>query len=420
MGRRNEATNLIELHFMRDSEYIVDLMGAPGTLIPTEIPCIHLESSGNFLLGPETIEQTVKDLCLALDKVSSQFERKTDVLEGSYENSLLSGHLGLQIEETSNLGSRPEDVDAKFDNDRIERCENELGKFCPSPSRRQDSLKPKEVISPSQRMKVNDVSKYVVTAAKNPEFAQKLHAVLLESGASPPPDLFSELSPSLDLIEQDRRKGNYMEREGISGTDLPVSGWTLNFQPLVSHASVAEYSNDTDNGKRNQHVGGESTYNIDKGIFGMSMSTSFVKANEWLVENDVQLDGSFPHDFWSKFTGPGFDTLDVSTATCMKQVNVSSVPYEAEPNIFGSSDARYSQENAGRHSNPYKHGDIPSEDCQECAKNSTVKLLQDDPHGLSASDNIKRSIILDAVAEWEIPWEDLQIGERIGLGMSNN
>ncbi|CAD5194278.1 unnamed protein product [Musa acuminata subsp. malaccensis] len=413
-GTDEGAVNFIKVDY--DSEYIVDLMGAPGTLIPTENPCIHLENSGNFLLGPETIKQTVKDLCLALDKVSSQFERKTDVLEGSYDNSLLSGHLGLQLEETSNLGSRPEDVDAKFDNDQIERCENELGKFCPSLSRRQDSLKPEEVISPSQRMKVNDVSKYVVTAAKNPEFAQKLHAVLLESGASPPPDLFYDLSPSLDLIGQDHRKGNYKEREGRSGTDLPVTGWTLNFQPLVSHASVAEHSNDTDNGKRNQHVGGESTYNIDNGIFGMSMSTSLVKANEWLVENDDQVDGSSPHDFWSKFTGPVLDAADVSTATCMKQVNVSSVPYEAESNVLGSSDAQYSQENAGRHSNPYKHADIPSEDCQECAKNSTVKLLQDDPHGLSASDNIKRSIILDAVAEWEIPWEDLQIGERIGIG----
>jgi len=45
-----------------------------------------------------------------------------------------------------------------------------------------------------KKIKVKNVSKYVISAAKNPEFAQKLHAVLLESGASPPPDLFSDMN----------------------------------------------------------------------------------------------------------------------------------------------------------------------------------------------------------------------------------
>ena len=54
-----------------------------------------------------------------------------------------------------------------------------------------------EEASLAQEKKVQDVSKYVISAAKDPEFAQKLHAVLLESGASPPADLFVDMSPSI-------------------------------------------------------------------------------------------------------------------------------------------------------------------------------------------------------------------------------
>ncbi|KAK9148980.1 hypothetical protein Scep_007737 [Stephania cephalantha] len=48
-----------------------------------------------------------------------------------------------------------------------------------------------------------DVSKYVINAAQNPEFAQKLcMLVLLQSGASPPPDLFSDLASDHHSGEQ--------------------------------------------------------------------------------------------------------------------------------------------------------------------------------------------------------------------------
>jgi hypothetical protein len=46
-----------------------------------------------------------------------------------------------------------------------------------------------------RRKKVKDVSEYMISAAKeNPQLAEKIHAVLLESGVVPPPDLFSEAS----------------------------------------------------------------------------------------------------------------------------------------------------------------------------------------------------------------------------------
>ncbi|URE21643.1 Protein kinase domain containing protein [Musa troglodytarum] len=411
-GTDEGAVNFIKVDY--DSEYIVDLMGAPGTLIPTENPSIHLESSGNFLLGSETIEQTVKDLCIALDKASCQIERKTDLLEGSSDNSLLSGQLGLQLEESSSLVAETEDIDVNIaENNEIVRCEDEHGKLCPLPIRPQvDTIKPKEVISSSQQMKVNDVSKYVVTAAKNPEFAQKLRAVLLESGASPPPDLFFDLSPP-NSIEQGHGQGNCKEeKEGRIEPELPVICLTSKFDPSVSLSMETECPMNTDNGKKNQHLGEDSIQNIDAPI---------EKTNEWLVLPDAQVDGSID-DSLGKFIGPVLDSQVMSRSSCMKQLNAYSMPCEAESSnkgcasILGSSIAHISQENSGRTFNFDGDGDIPSEDFQESAIDSSGKLYRTNLSGLCTSDNEQTSKILDAVAEWEIPWEDLRIGERIGLG----
>ncbi|RZR99550.1 hypothetical protein BHM03_00029120 [Ensete ventricosum] len=393
-------------------------MGAPGTLIPTENPSIHLESSGNFLLGSETIEQTVKDFCIALDKASCQIERKTDLLEGSSDNSLLSGQLGLRLEESSSLVAETEDVDVNIaENNEIVRCEDEHGKLCPLPiSPQVDTIKPKEVIFSSQQMKVNDVSKYVVTAAKNPEFAQKLRAVLLESGASPPLDLFFDLSPS-NSIEQGHSQGNCKEaQEGRIEPELPVICLTSKFDPSVSPSMEAECPRNTDNGNKNQHLSEDSIQIIDE-----SMCSPIEKANEWLVLPDAQVEGSID-DSLGKFIGPILDSAVISRSSCMKQLNAYSMPCEAESShkghasILGSSVAHISQENSGRPFNFDGHGDIPSEDFQESAIDSTGKLYRTNLRGLCTSDNEQTSKILDAVAEWEIPWEDLRIGERIGLG----
>ncbi|KAF5445503.1 hypothetical protein F2P56_034550 [Juglans regia] len=59
------------------------------------------------------------------------------------------------------------------------------------------------VSSPAvRRMKVKELSKYMIDAAKeNPQLAEKLHDVLLESGVVAPPNLFTEIYPEqLDVL----------------------------------------------------------------------------------------------------------------------------------------------------------------------------------------------------------------------------
>lgn len=65
-GTDEGAINFIKVDY--ESEYIIDLMGAPGTLIPAEVPSSHLQNSGTILHSVDSIEQSAKDLCFALDK----------------------------------------------------------------------------------------------------------------------------------------------------------------------------------------------------------------------------------------------------------------------------------------------------------------------------------------------------------------
>ncbi|XP_042507381.1 probable serine/threonine-protein kinase SIS8 isoform X2 [Macadamia integrifolia] len=195
-GTDDGAVNLIKIDY--DSEYIIDLMGAPGTLIPAEIPNYCLQKSGLDERSSVNIAQNVVDSCFALDKGNYQSENQTTTFGG------LPSHLdhvsqvsSLGSNEASDIGIQTKKDDANMsEKNQTERFEYEFGKLLPSLHRPHESSSGTGGKTSSvQNVKVTDVSKYVISAAQDPEFAQKLHAVLLESGASPPPDLFSDLTP---------------------------------------------------------------------------------------------------------------------------------------------------------------------------------------------------------------------------------
>lgn len=163
------------------SEYIIDLMGAPGTLIPAEVPSIYVPN-------PELDIRSSIGISSAMPNGGSQtVVREPELvifpqIEGSKPG-------GLPV-----IGNNPkQDEIRRGEKNQTERFEHEFGKLLPSLHKSHESHS--SILgkaTPAQKMKVKNVSKYVISAAKDPEFAQKLHAVLLESGASPPPDLFSD------------------------------------------------------------------------------------------------------------------------------------------------------------------------------------------------------------------------------------
>ncbi|KAM0041313.1 putative protein kinase TKL-CTR1-DRK-2 family [Helianthus debilis subsp. tardiflorus] len=151
-GSTDVAMNLIKTGDGR--EYIVDLMSDPGTLIPSHVD--HDEASFP----------------------SSPWSRD--------EDRVTSSHSGLTTssEECSNFGNETDEIRLRPINFSHAR----------SPSWTEG------VSSPAARkMKVKDVSQYMIDAAKeNPQLAQKLHDVLLESGVVAPPNLFTVVHDERD------------------------------------------------------------------------------------------------------------------------------------------------------------------------------------------------------------------------------
>lgn len=155
-------------------------MGAPGALLPAEIPTSLLLETVVETKIITDYNETIKDLSLVLDTVAvtqevPQFDEVPFVCQSKLE--AFCSYCPQPSEKNVISNTKPS-KDLPLD----------YSVYLHSSSISED-------LSPAQEKKVKDVSKYVISAAKNPEFAQKLHAVLLESGASPPPDLFSDMNP---------------------------------------------------------------------------------------------------------------------------------------------------------------------------------------------------------------------------------
>jgi sterile alpha motif and leucine zipper-containing kinase AZK len=145
-------------------------MGAPGTLIPSEISVSQFQDSNNSQLSSDAIEESVAELCIALEQVSGVYESKNDMGGSSSDLALTTPRL-------------------------------EDGGI-------------------SQQMEVNETSKYLAPEGVDSQFAQNLHDLLLESGALLPTGLLS-----------DKNSRNSSSTTEMSKTTSPdgkeTAGWLL-------------------------------------------------------------------------------------------------------------------------------------------------------------------------------------------------
>ncbi|KAK9742015.1 hypothetical protein RND81_03G143300 [Saponaria officinalis] len=373
-GTDEGAVNLIR--FEDGSEYIIDLMGAPGTLIPSEVP-------SSLLLDTALEARALSDSSAAVNNLSLVFDKMVQ-LEGRIPDLAGAPNVyGSDSKNASSLNTQTELVqDVAVRSDMNETSEyafenpirSEISVYDCSPSAVEEA-------SLAQEKKVKDVSKYVISAAKDPEFAQKLHAVLLESGASPPADLFVNMNPDIlgrktlfDLVQPMgheilHSKASYNKEDYKSNYDIPFLSQS-EFLPL----------NYCDN-KQEQ-----------------------VQKNT--AEHQLQLDlncASSPR--------PHQDGSVISEANRIISTDDSSCAVDCRDGFFfqGSRENIFDQTEGG--------------------EDSSLKLMETGnvkrAFLLSSNDNSENVIpvsgervcpMLGEFAEWEIPWEDLQIGERIGIG----
>ncbi|WVZ77303.1 hypothetical protein U9M48_025186 [Paspalum notatum var. saurae] len=286
-GTDEGAVNLVKVDF-DSTEYIIDLMGAPGTLIPSDISGSQFQDSNNSQLSSDAIEESVAELCLALEQINGGYEDKDAIGGSSSDQSSVLALTTSHLEELS---------------------ETELKQSVIS-----DSEKDHEE-SISKHTKVNDVSKYIVPEVMDPQFAQNLHDLLLESGAL----LSTDLLP-------DQNSHNVHDKES--------GGWLL----------VAQ-----------------TRQNLRNGFEPKDSSSAYENARHLAENTEIIRD------------------LDSHGHTA---------------SAISSEDQRVAE------------GSLAS-----MSGSSNANLDK-----LSWSSTKTISSVMDDVAESEIPWEDLDIGERIGLG----
>ncbi|KAF8393527.1 hypothetical protein HHK36_021771 [Tetracentron sinense] len=391
-GTDEGAVNLIKIDY--GSEYIIDLMGAPGTLIPAEIPSSHLQDSGLDTMSSVSMAETVEDSCLALHKVNCQFDDGTEMLGVSHDIHHVPKVGGSGSEETLDVGIQSKGHDVNLvEKNQTERFEHEFGKLLPSLHRsREGSSGSGGKASPAQKMKVKDVSKYVISAAQNPEFAQKLHAVLLESGASPPPNLFYDLAPQ-DLDEQIVLEHRHLV-EGKKVDDGAQGRFSSSIEQSLAAFVGMESLNYVGCEKCSADGVAEAQKELETNVISRGFCLPFATTSEGFVLVDTEVNEMV--------------RANTTADSCQRQLE----------NAFTSGGAQYFQGNAEIISNNVKNkGSICPQECEQSTEASMEKCMENnDPHLSINAQSERINSMLDEVAEWEIPWEDLQIGERIGLG----
>ncbi|CAK9146904.1 unnamed protein product, partial [Ilex paraguariensis] len=382
-GTDEGAVNFIKVD--NGSEFIIDLMGAPGTLIPAEVSSSHRKNSGLDLRSFSSIADFVENPCSVLEEgygtraVSPKLDRVAKV-----GNSNLTEASSLSIQ--SKRGDKN-----VVEKNQIERFEHEFGKLHPPLGRSHEgSSGAHEKASAAQKMQVKDVSECVISAAKNPEFAQKLHAVLLENGASLPPDLLSNINlcnlGEEELLENIRQSNLRMVAgEAQCSSDMLLSN---NEQSIIPFSGGHWFS-------AKQQELKSTIMNRGQAVPSDTANEEFVLISsghkEMSQADDAALCNGFadPSRLVSR-ASDGEHTYEFSMFLAAK-------PFEGQPKSALHCDEK----------NENKLGMV-----LDTGKDKGAVAKVD----VCTTQNGSINPVLGEAAEWEILWEDLQIGERIGIG----
>ncbi|KAI4316529.1 hypothetical protein L6164_024506 [Bauhinia variegata] len=383
-GTDDGAVNLIKAD--DGSEYIIDLMGAPGALIPVEVPSSQLQNYSFSLRGCGEVVGLPSNTNVMLDNESEMVAVSSDLDRISTASRTQS--------EKSNIGCQTKsDERNQVGMNQNERFGHDLGNLLQSLHRSCESSSHPEA-SPAEKMQVKNVSKYVLSAAKNPEFAQKLHAVLLESGAVPPPDLFSEINTYEDkiigkiddIVQSDRDNlvpSNEMFHKPSQGLCPPIdlrlcrsSNWLAQQQANVQTDVIRPYASslcDMTASSRNNELEQTDSVIVDGVPF------SLLKMSE---EQCLECSASKAAASYKRLIGIDFMNNDDDDENCPKNM-------------------------VGVASNNFDSGKDTSIILNEIAHRDFI--LYD-----GKSEMVHP--VLGKGTEYEIQWEDLRIGERIGIG----
>lgn len=437
-GSDDVAINFVKIDDGR--EYIVDLMAAPGTLIPSDAAGSHVEYADSFFsTSPLSRDIDSPHMASSSSGVGSSFEDNSEfgILEKrSRLKTCAAG--GSQSDERGDFhafvnlsGATRREEQSKESIDDLKTLSN-----MEKTSLRELPSKPnypyahartpswtEGISSPAvRRMKVKDVSQYMIDAAKeNPQLAQKLHDVLLESGVVAPPNLFTEIySEQLDKSTIELKLPS--ENETRQGTGPHESKNQDNFGPLhclppLPHRKV--YAKASSHHNQPEHVkpveGLMFTYPLDaREIVGPPLSSQSEAA-------PVQYARNVPVAAAAAAAAAVVASSMVVAAS--KSCTDSNVELPVAAAATATAAAMVATSAAVTKHNERSDGDADSSGCEPQGSgerehdalgvNSEGERISDRSAG---NDSLKSDSALDDVADCEIPWEEITLGERIGLG----
>ncbi|XP_062099039.1 probable serine/threonine-protein kinase SIS8 isoform X2 [Humulus lupulus] len=386
-GTDDGAVNLVKVE--DGSEYIIDLMGAPGTLIPAEVPSSQLPSS--FLDIRSLADVTVLPTGLRM-------------LHDEGVETPLSKDGSSRSDEALFLDTQASDDARRLEENQNERCENEFAKYFPSPHRSgQSSVVSGGKASSAQKKRVKNVSKYVISAAKDPEFAQKLHAVLLESGATPPPDLFSDIPQDVD---EDRMGDQRIAADGVQYHQDNLFSYQEQSLIPISERDCSSYIN-SDIAQKQAAEGFAQKQNELDIMSKLSLTSDATDQGYMVAANSIG--EPIQTDSLSVAMVPVNPPRHYPSALLEEQINEPAFPFEA--NSFRRHvDNAYFSDRKKFFRDAVKF-DLGKESAAKMMETATSRL------GIGSDGESERiNAVLGESPEWEIQWEDLRIGERIGIG----
>ncbi|XP_071685810.1 probable serine/threonine-protein kinase SIS8 isoform X2 [Rutidosis leptorrhynchoides] len=351
-GSIDVAMNIIK--FSDGREYIVDLMADPGTLIPSDTSSHVDHDESSMSSSPRSRDDNASRVASSRSGLTTSSEECLDF--GTHDSTKEKSdqeHKKLLPKITKNRKKR----------------EKIIGEIPKRPSFNSHARSPswtEGVSSPEVRkMKVKDVSQYMIDAAKeNPQLAQKLHDVLLESGVVAPANLFTEVydDQSVNSTLNKEKNTNWDDRS-ITTDAHP------RFVPILpTHKHTSPQSDANPNRTK---VPAAAAAAAAAAVVASSMVVAATKTT-----NDPNIQ------------------LPVAAAA-------AAVVATGLPDVINLLDS------------PTTKGDEREFDNFQTSENREGDRVSDRSAG---NDSIKSEVSLEDVADCEIAWEDITLGERIGLG----
>ncbi|KAK3035898.1 hypothetical protein RJ639_033399, partial [Escallonia herrerae] len=425
-------------------EYIVDLMADPGTLIPSDITGSHKGSDESFF--------TTGPLSKGVDSLIAS--------SSSGKPSLLGEHTALRaldmISMPRNLNAAGKESDdggehlpspysirnlkavdgSKKPSDRNTSDVKELDWDLPSRSNNlyahaRSPSWTEGVSSPAARkMKVKDVSQYMIDAAKeNPQLAQKLHDVLLESGVVAPPNLFTEIyqeqvnAVTMEFKSSAAGRDENRKMDGVQRTKGQADSARARFLPPLPYHGV--YSKGSPSGQVEhqldsigQHTSSHSEAtpvpygrNVPVAAAAAAAAAAVVASSMVVAAARATTDSSLQVPVAAAATATAAAVVATTAAVGRQYENLETHSPGGAAGFFNTLDCGRSDGDADTATyEPRGSGDGEH---YALVANPEGERISD---GSTGKDSTRSDVTLDDVADCEIPWEDITLGERIGLG----